>query len=102
MQKRRPHPGQRASAANLRTLLARSEVERSHAGCGRVQDSYALRCMPQVHGAARDALAHTRGVLEREVNAVTDNPILFPEEALLISAGNFHGEPVAMALDYLA
>jgi len=102
IEKLRPHPGQAASAANLRTLLASSEVERSHADCGRVQDSYALRCMPQVHGAARDALAHTRGVLEREVNAVTDNPILFPEEALLISAGNFHGEPVAMALDYFA
>jgi histidine ammonia-lyase len=102
IEKLRPHPGQAASAANLRTLLAHSEIERSHARCGRVQDSYALRCMPQVHGAARDALAHVRAVLEREVNAVTDNPVFFPAEGLLISAGNFHGEPVAMALDYLA
>ncbi|HMC83576.1 MAG TPA: histidine ammonia-lyase [Candidatus Polarisedimenticolia bacterium] len=102
IEKLRPHPGQAASAANLRTLLAHSEIEKSHARCGRVQDSYALRCMPQVHGAARDALVHVRGVLEREVNAVTDNPILFPAEGILISAGNFHGEPVAMVLDYLA
>ena len=98
----RPHPGQAATAANLRLLLAHSEIEKSHADCGKVQDSYALRCMPQVHGAARDALAHVRRVLEVEVNAVTDNPILFPRERALVSAGNFHGEPVAMALDYFA
>ena len=97
----RPHPGQAVSAGNLRRLLGRSEVERSHTGCGRVQDSYALRCMPQVHGASRDALAHVRAVLEREINAVTDNPLLFPGERELLSGGNFHGQPVAMALDYL-
>ena len=96
----RPHPGHVASASNLRRLLGHSEVERSHAGCGRVQDSYALRCMPQVHGASRDALAHVRAVLETEINAVTDNPILFLKERELLSGGNFHGEPVAMALDY--
>jgi histidine ammonia-lyase len=100
IEKLRPHPGQAASAANLRRLLSHSQVERSHAGCGRVQDSYALRCMPQVHGASRDALAHVREVLEREINAVTDNPILFPADRELVSGGNFHGEPVAMALDY--
>jgi histidine ammonia-lyase len=98
----RPHPGQAASASNLRALLAHSEIETSHADCGRVQDSYALRCMPQVHGAARDALSHVRDVLEREANAVTDNPLLFPEAGELLSAGNFHGEPVAIALDYFA
>jgi histidine ammonia-lyase len=98
----RPHPGQAASASNLRALLAHSEIETSHADCGRVQDSYAVRCMPQVHGAARDALAHVRDILEREANAVTDNPLLFPEAGELLSAGNFHGEPVAMALDYFA
>jgi histidine ammonia-lyase len=100
IEKLRPHPGQAASASNLRLLLSHSEVERSHAGCDRVQDSYALRCMPQVHGASRDALSHVREVLEREINAVTDNPILFPGERELLSGGNFHGEPVAMALDY--
>jgi histidine ammonia-lyase len=98
----RPHPGQISCAANLRALLAHSAIERSHAGCGRVQDCYSLRCMPQVHGAARDAAAHVREVLEREINAVTDNPILFPGPRDLVPGGNFHGEPVAMALDYLA
>ena len=97
----RPHPGHAASAANLRRLLGHSSIERSHAGCGRVQDSYALRCMPQVHGATRDALAHARTVLQRELNSVTDNPILFPEDRELLSGGNFHGQPVALALDYL-
>jgi len=97
----RSHPGQAASAFNLRRLLGHSAIERSHAGCGKVQDCYSLRCMPQVHGASRDAVAHARGVLEREINAVTDNPILFPKEKDLVSAGNFHGQPVALALDYL-
>ena len=97
----RPHPGQAASAFNLRRLLGHSSIERSHAGCGRVQDSYALRCMPQVHGASRDAFSHVRAVLEREINAVTDNPILFWQDQELLSGGNFHGQPVALALDYL-
>ncbi len=102
----RPHPGQRASAARLRALLGEtSGIAESHAGCGKVQDAYSLRCMPQVHGAARDALAHVRRVLEIEVNAVTDNPLVFAEAAegeRIVSGGNFHGAPVASALDLLA
>jgi histidine ammonia-lyase len=99
----RPHPGQTRSAANLRRLLRASEIMDSHRDCGRVQDSYALRCMPQVHGAARGALAHVREVLAIEVNAGTDNPLVFTgPRAGLVSGGNFHGQPVAAALDFLA
>ena len=98
----RPHPGQIASAANLRTILADSPLERSHAGCGRVQDAYSLRCMPQVHGAAREVIRFTEGVLATEIDAVTDNPIVFPEQGDLLSGGNFHGEAPALALDALA
>ena len=98
----RPHPGQLVSAANLRRILEDSQIERSHEACGLVQDAYSLRCMPQVHGAARDIIKFTRGVLETEVNAVTDNPIVFPEDGSLISGGNFHGAAPAMALDCLA
>jgi histidine ammonia-lyase len=98
----RPHPGQIASASNLRALLADSEILRSHDGCGRVQDAYSLRCMPQVHGAAREVLSFTGSVLGIEINAVTDNPIVFPESGDLLSGGNFHGEAPALALDALA
>jgi histidine ammonia-lyase len=102
----RPHPGQRASAERLRMLLGEtSAIAESHAGCGKVQDAYSLRCMPQVHGAVRDALAHVRRVLEIEVNAATDNPLVFveaPKEERIVSGGNFHGAPVASALDLLA
>ena len=98
----RPHPGQIRSAANLRVLLRDSEVARSHEGCGRVQDAYSLRCMPQVHGAARDLMTYVQSVLEVEIDAVTDNPIVFPEEGDLVSGGNFHGEAPAVALDALA
>jgi histidine ammonia-lyase len=98
----RPHPGQIASAANLRSILADSAIAPAHADCGRVQDAYSLRCIPQVHGAARDAMRFVRAVLETEVNAVTDNPIVFPEEGDLLSGGNFHGQPPALALDVLA
>jgi histidine ammonia-lyase len=105
----RPHAGQQASAARLRALLAQSEIRESHrdkAGDPRVQDAYALRCMPQVHGAVRDALAHARGIVEIEINSATDNPLIFisPEGAAgeVISGGNFHGEPVALAYDYAA
>nr|WP_233104089.1 histidine ammonia-lyase [Haliangium ochraceum] len=100
----RPHPGQMAVAESLCELLAESEIADSHRDCGKVQDPYSLRCMPQVHGATRDVLAYARAVLEREANACTDNPLVFLDESLahggvLISGGNFHGQPVALALD---
>jgi len=96
----RPHPGQRAVAANLRSLMAASPNVASHrVGDPRVQDPYSVRCIPQVHGASRDALAYARGVLEIEINSVTDNPIVFAEDHRVVSGGNFHGQPVAIALD---
>ena len=98
----RPQRGQRVSAANLRRLLADSPIERAHADCGRVQDAYALRCIPQVHGAARDTFRFVREVLTIEINASTDNPMVFAESGDLVSGGNFHGQPVAVALDHLA
>jgi histidine ammonia-lyase len=96
--------GQLAAAAHLRELLAESPLNASHQGpsCHKVQDPYSLRCMPQVHGAARDGLAFARGILEREVNAATDNPLVFADEREIVSGGNFHGQPVALALDVLA
>ncbi len=96
----RPHPGQRASAANLAALLEGSEIRQSHIACRRVQDAYSLRCAPQVHGAVRDTIAEARRVFSIELNSVTDNPIVFDDE--IVSGGNFHGEPLAFALDYLA
>jgi len=101
----RPHPGQAIVAKNMRALLTESEIMESHKDCGRVQDAYSLRCIPQVHGATRDALAFVRAVLEREVNSVTDNPSVFVNEgreADLISGGNFHGQPLGLALDFAA
>jgi len=103
----RPHTGQIATAANLRKLLEGSAIRESHRDCGRVQDAYSLRCMPQVHGAVRDTLAHCRSVFETETNSAVDNPLVFRdpksqnEDADVISGGNFHGEPVAFALDFL-
>jgi histidine ammonia-lyase len=104
MQRVRGQPGQIAAAAHLRRLLADSPLNASHQGpdCHKVQDPYSLRCMPQVHGAARDGLAFARGTLEPEVNAATDNPLVFAEEGEIVSGGNFHGQPVALALDVLA
>jgi histidine ammonia-lyase len=106
IQRARPHPGQVATAERLRALLAGSEIRESHRhGDPRVQDAYALRCMPQVHGAARNALGYIRSVLETEANSATDNPLIFPDEGedgLVISGGNFHGQPVAQVLDLLA
>ena len=109
----RPHPGQLAVAAELRHLLRDSTIQTSHHGdAHKVQDPYSLRCVPQVHGAVRDALDHLRRVLDIEMNSATDNPLVFPEggvaaeDALatgggrVISGGNFHGEPVALALDF--
>jgi len=98
----RPHPGQVAVAAHLRSLLRDSEIVESHAECAKVQDPYSLRCMPQVHGAVRDGLQHARRVLSIEVNSATDNPLVFPDEDLIVSGGNFHGQPVSLALDVLA
>jgi histidine ammonia-lyase len=102
IQAARPHPGQVAVADHLRALLRDSEIVESHADCSKVQDPYSLRCMPQVHGAARDGLAHARRVLSIEVNSATDNPLVFPGEELIVSGGNFHGQPVSLALDVLA
>ncbi|PIE22430.1 MAG: histidine ammonia-lyase [Planctomycetota bacterium] len=92
--------GQALVARNLLALLEDSEVIPSHKDCGKVQDAYSLRCVPQVHGAARDAFAFVQGVLEREINAATDNPLVFADGDV-ISAGNFHGQPVSQALDFL-
>jgi len=98
----RPHPGQLKSASNIRNLLAGSLLRESHRNCGNIQDAYSLRCTPQVHGAVRDAIAYVRGVLQIEINAATDNPLIFADEEKVISGGNFHGEPLAIALDTLA
>lgn len=96
----RPHPGAVATSANLRQLLRKSEVKKAHAACERVQDPYSFRCMPQVHGAAKDALVVLGDALIREANSATDNPLVFPERGDSISAGNFHGHPIALPLDY--
>ena len=97
----RPHPGQRTAAANLLALLQDSAINRSHENCGRVQDAYSMRCAPQVHGAARDALAHARAALAIEANAATDNPMVFADAGDIVSGGNFHGAPIAVAADVL-
>jgi len=81
--------------------MRNSRIRESHKDCPRVQDPYSFRCMPQVHGAVRDALRYVRKVLETEINSATDNPLIFPEQKEVISGGNFHGEPVALALDFL-
>jgi histidine ammonia-lyase len=118
----RPHRGQIHTAANLRRMLEGSQIRESHRDCGRVQDAYSLRCIPQVHGAVRDTLTHCREVFETEANSAVDNPLVFigtagvrtgdspvraerssaASEGETISGGNFHGEPVAFALDFLA
>jgi histidine ammonia-lyase len=98
----RPHPGQIAVGALLRELLADSPIAESHKDCGKVQDPYSLRCMPQVHGASRDMIGFARTVLEREAASSTDNPLVFVDTDEMISGGNFHGQPVAIALDAAA
>src|SRR5271157_5055684 len=113
----RPHPGQIHVARNLKRVVEGSEIRESHRDCGKVQDAYSLRCIPQVHGAVRDTLAHCRSVFEIEMNSAVDNPLVFPEAKKvgspkptmgasisgdIISGGNFHGEPLAFALDFLA
>ncbi len=101
LQALRPHPGQADSAANLFRLLDDSQIVASHRWFGRVQDAYSLRCSPQVHGAVRDALAYAERVIAVELNAATDNPIVLADQEEVMSNGNFHGEPVAFALDML-
>ena len=105
--KARPHGGQMHTAANLRRMLEGSQIRESHRECGRVQDAYSLRCIPQVHGAVRDTLVHCREVFETEANSAVDNPLVFITDAKqsegdVISGGNFHGEPLAFALDFVA
>ena len=95
----RPHQGQKHVAENIRNLLVESEILESHRNCGKVQDPYCLRCVPQVHGASRDAINHAVSVVETEINSVTDNPLVFPNGDI-ISGGNFHGQPLALVLDF--
>ena len=97
----RPHEGQQKVAGNIRKLLEHSEIMDSHRDCGKVQDPYCLRCVPQVHGASRDALAFSTRTLEIELNSVTDNPLVF-NNGDIISGGNFHGQPLALAMDFAA
>ena len=99
----RPHPGEVTTARNLRYLLGKSSpIGKSHENCDRVQDAYSLRCMPAVHGAAKDQMKHSIEVLEREANSSTDNPLVFAQEEKILSCGNFHGEPLALAIDGMA
>ncbi len=97
----RPHPGQIAVAKLIRRLCANSEIIKSHQWCGRIQDAYSLRCAPQVQGASRDTIDYVATVVTRELNSVTDNPLLFPDDNEAISAGHFHGEPIAQVMDFL-
>ncbi|WP_128476754.1 histidine ammonia-lyase [Halorussus pelagicus] len=108
----RPHAGHAESARNVKRLTADSEIVESHRNCDRVQDAYSVRCLPQVHGAVRDAIAHLREAVEVELNSATDNPLIFDadetdprasgtENAAVLSGGNFHGDPLALPLDYL-
>ncbi len=97
----RPHPGAMETAENVRRMMADSQILRSHVDCGRVQDPYSLRCVPQVHGASRDALRHAAQVVETEINSVTDNPLILQDDEV-VSGGLFHGQPLALVLDYLA
>jgi len=99
--KRRGQHGQQISAAHLRNLVAGSQINPSHADCPRVQDPYSMRCAPQVLGAVRDALDYCSAIFERELGAVTDNPLIFPGDGDVLSGGNFHGQPLALALDFL-
>ncbi|ACB86368.1 histidine ammonia-lyase [Natranaerobius thermophilus] len=97
----RPHPGHGKTAENIRRLLQDSEIieNREHK---RVQDAYTLRCIPQIHGASKDAHEHIGGILNREINSTTDNPLIFPQENEVISGGNFHGQPLALPMDYMS
>jgi len=102
IQKLRPYPGQIAVASNLRRLLRNSEIRTSHLfGDSRVQDAYSLRCIPQVHGASRDAIEYVYNIVSTEINAATDNPLIFAEDGVHLEGGNFHGQPIALAADFL-
>jgi histidine ammonia-lyase len=103
LQEARPHPGQKAVAAHLNSLLQESEIRESHRkNDPRVQDAYSVRCMPQVHGAVRDVLAHCEQILSVESASATDNPLVFADSGDVVSGGNFHGAPLALAFDYAA
>ncbi|SLM29812.1 Histidine ammonia-lyase [Desulfamplus magnetovallimortis] len=98
----RPHPGQIATADNILKMIQESELIDSHRGCARVQDAYTLRCSPQIHGASKDAVAHAKKVIDIEINSTTTNPLIFADTEEIRLGGNFHGQPVAMAADYLS
>jgi histidine ammonia-lyase len=97
----RPHPGQAASAENMRRVIEGSEIVSSHRDCRRIQDAYTLRCSPQVHGASKDAIGYARRVLETEMNSSTNNPLILADSEEFLLGGNFHGQPVGLALDFL-
>jgi histidine ammonia-lyase len=98
----RPHQGQKDCAANLRHILAGSDLVETHVNCAKVQDPYSMRCMPQVHGAAREGFAFARRILSVEVNSATDNPLVFADTEKIVSGGNFHGQPISLCLDVVA
>jgi histidine ammonia-lyase len=98
----RPHPGQAAAADNMARITQNSEIITSHRDCARIQDAYTLRCSPQVHGATRDAIRYCRQVIETEMNSSTNNPLVFADAEAFLLGGNFHGQPVALAMDFLA
>jgi histidine ammonia-lyase len=97
----RAHEGQTDVAKAMRSLLPDSEINRSHAKCGKVQDAYSLRCIPQVIGASLDTIRYVQSVIETEINSVTDNPLVFANDSTVMSGGNFHGQPIALAMDFL-
>jgi histidine ammonia-lyase len=98
----RPHPGQIAAADNMERITRNSEIISSHKDCSRIQDAYTLRCSPQVHGASKDAIAYARNAVETEMNSSTNNPLIFPDSREFLLGGNFHGQPVALAMDFLS
>ena len=98
----RPHPGQAAAADNMARITRNSEIISSHKDCSRIQDAYTLRCSPQVHGASKDAITYAKRVVETEMNSSTNNPLIFSEAGEFLLGGNFHGQPLALALDFLA
>ena len=98
----RPHPGQAAAADNMERLVQNSEIITSHKDCSRIQDAYTLRCSPQVHGATKDAIDYCRRVIETEMNSSTNNPLIYADDQDFLLGGNFHGQPVALALDFLS